>query len=203
MRDNAAPAVAKKLLGFLVALSATATGVGLAVLLMAGVDSTPFSVSEGEHRTFVRTQKLLYSECPILRRPENLPTHRSVIRYVLEAERIYGVDHELLLAVIANESRCHPNALSHKGAVGLMQLHPATARHLGVSEPRLLRNNILAGSKYLSKLLGTFDQNLTLALAAYNAGPATVKRYRGIPPYNETRSYVKRVMKSYRRFTLT
>lgn len=106
----------------------------------------------------------------------------------------------LLHAVIKTESDYQPQARSPRGAQGLMQLMPATARQLGVSNPRDPAQNILAGARYLQQLRQQFNDNLPLALAAYNAGPAAVLRHGNtIPPYAETQAYVPRVMQEYQR----
>jgi soluble lytic murein transglycosylase-like protein len=105
----------------------------------------------------------------------------------------------LLHAVIATESNYNPDAISRKGAVGLMQLMPQTAQRYGVANPRDPAANVLAGARYLKSLLVLFDYDIPLALAAYNAGPAAVMRSgRALPPYAETRRYVPRVMDMYR-----
>jgi soluble lytic murein transglycosylase-like protein len=103
----------------------------------------------------------------------------------------HGVDARLVRAVIEVESRYEPAARSRKGAMGLMQLMPETARQYAVRNPYDPRANIEAGIKHLKSLLSRWD--LSLALAAYNAGEAAVRRFGGIPPYSETRSYVARV----------
>ena len=105
----------------------------------------------------------------------------------------YKVDAALVRAVIHAESAFNSKALSKKGAQGLMQLMPGTAKDLGVTNAFDIQQNIEGGVKYLAGLLKTFDGNIQLATAAYNAGPGAVKRFNGIPPYAETEVYVERV----------
>lgn len=112
----------------------------------------------------------------------------------------YGVDSCLVKAVIHAESGYNPNAVSSKGASGLMQLMPSTAKSLKVADRFNPKDNVEGGVKYLRFLLDTFRGDVSLAIAAYNAGLGKVAKYGGIPPYNETRTYVARVlsyMKSY------
>jgi len=111
-----------------------------------------------------------------------------------------GMDAALLRAVIVVESGFDEQAVSHAGAEGLMQLMPDTANHYGVSDTFDPEQNINAGARHLRELIGRFDNDLELALAAYNAGEGAVERYgRRIPPYDETRRYVPKVMRIYRR----
>jgi soluble lytic murein transglycosylase-like protein len=107
----------------------------------------------------------------------------------------YGVSEELIAAIIEAESGFNPRAVSRRGAQGLMQLMPATAVHLGVGDPFNPRENIDGGVRHLLSLLDRFDNDLPLALAAYNAGERAVINYRGIPPYRQTRQYVKRILR--------
>ena len=105
-----------------------------------------------------------------------------------------GVSPDLVRAVIQAESGFNPHAISRKGAMGLMQLMPATARELGVANPFHPEDNIRGGVTYLAQLLARYGQNVELALAAYNAGPASVERFGNVvPPYRETRDYVKKI----------
>ncbi len=114
-------------------------------------------------------------------------------RHILEAAYLYQIHPDLIRAVIQAESAGDPRALSHKGAQGLMQLMPATASWLRLSDPFDPRQNILGGTCYLRFLLDTFHGDVALALSAYNAGEAAVLRHRGVPPYHETRQYLSRV----------
>jgi len=119
---------------------------------------------------------------------------------VNQAAKKYKVDPALVRAVIHAESSFNPKAVSKHGAQGLMQLMPATAQELGVSNALNAKQNINGGVKYLAQLLKQFDGNTQLATAAYNAGPNAVKKYNGIPPYSETQVYVERVGILHKRY---
>lgn len=119
--------------------------------------------------------------------------------FILPAATKYGVDPNLVAAVIWAESSGDPNAVSSKGARGLMQLMPETAKALGVNKVLDPRENVEGGTRYLRQMLDEQEGDLSRALAAYNAGPTAVKRHGGIPPYRETREYVGRVMRVYER----
>ncbi len=111
----------------------------------------------------------------------------------------YALDPNLVAAVIWAESSGDPKAVSTKGASGLMQLMPGTARDMGVSDVLDPSQNVDGGSRYLRKMLDRHDGDLSLALAAYNAGPEAVRKYGGIPPFLETQNYVGKVMRAYER----
>lgn len=123
-------------------------------------------------------------------------------RLIYREARRYGLSPELVAAVVKAESDFRPKLRSEKNALGLMQIIPDTAQELGMQDPFDPDENIRAGTRYLSYLQRRFSGNLTLALAAYNAGETTVRKYGGVPPYGETREYLRRVSRNsseYRR----
>lgn len=105
----------------------------------------------------------------------------------------HGVEAQLIASVIAVESNFNPRAVSRKQAQGLMQLMPETAARFAVADPFDPAQNIEAGTRYLKELLAKYDQDLRLALAAFNAGPEKVEKYQGVPPYDETQNYIRKV----------
>ena len=113
--------------------------------------------------------------------------------------RIYDVDEELIHAIVRQESCLNEGAHSRVGAIGLMQLMPQTALGLRINDPWNPEHNIQGGIKYIAEMLERFDGNYKLAIAAYNAGPGNVNKYNGIPPFDETRNYVKKVYAEYQR----
>jgi soluble lytic murein transglycosylase-like protein len=120
-------------------------------------------------------------------------------KFIQDAAERYSLDPELIKAIIKIESSFNPFALSEKGAMGLMQLMPETAREMQVSAPYEAEENIMGGSRYLRRMLNLFDGDLLLGLAAYNAGPSKVLENRTIPKIPETEEYVKKVMREYGR----
>jgi hypothetical protein len=115
----------------------------------------------------------------------------------IAAAQRHGIDPAIVLAVVAVESAFQPQAVSPKGAVGLMQLMPSTASSLGVENALDPEQNLDGGARYLGSLLTLYRGDLTRALAAYNAGPGAVARHGGVPPYRETRTYVRKVLDRY------
>lgn len=116
---------------------------------------------------------------------------------VLKAAKKYKIDPAIIMAIIMAESGYNPRAVSKKGAQGLMQLMPRTAKWLGVKNPFNPKDNINGGVKYFKRKLNKFNGDVKLALAAYNAGSRNVQKYRGIPPFRATKIYVKKVLKYY------
>lgn len=119
---------------------------------------------------------------------------------VSSASERNSVSAALVNAVVMAESAGNPSAISSAGAQGLMQLMPGTAASCGISNPFDPAQNVDCGSRYLRGLLARYNNNIELAVAAYNAGPGAVDQYHGVPPYAETRAYVTRVMTAYRNY---
>jgi len=165
---------------------------------MSCIQSPPASVTEPESPP---TKPLELKGVPSIRLPKRGPVALVKIAeleaVVRKYAREHGVDEDLVWAVMRQESGFNPRAVSPKGAMGLMQLMPGTADLMGVTDPFDLEQNIAGGIKYLEKCLTQFNQDVTLALAAYNAGPQNVVKYQGCPPFPETRQYVMAVLETY------
>jgi soluble lytic murein transglycosylase-like protein len=130
----------------------------------------------------------------------NLPNQAAYDPHIKLTCKLYGLDCNLVKAMIRAESGFNPQAVSPKGAMGLMQLMPGTSRDLGVLNPFDPAQNIDGGARYLRMMLDRFGNNTALALAAYNAGPEAVAKHGGIPPFDEPQIYVKTVMDFYDRY---
>jgi hypothetical protein len=162
----------------------TGTGTGEAKQLVVRVDP--------------RTKKLVRTFVSDLKKPQASPKRRTDLAPMVEqAAKTHNLDPLLVDSVIQVESNYNPYAISPKGAEGLMQLMPATARMLGVSNAFDPQQNIEAGVRYLKQLKDLYKGDDRLALAAYNAGPGAVDKYKWVPPYAETQSYVNEVGKRY------
>jgi len=138
----------------------------------------------------IRTKKI--------RKHTNTESDEELSSFIRKTARRYSLDAELIKSIITVESGWNPYAVSRRGAIGLMQLMPDTLRELGVLNPYDPYENIDAGARYLRYLMDRFG-NLRLALAAYNAGPTVVERYQDVPPYRETKQYVKNILFLYKR----
>ena len=163
--------------------------------------AVPYLTEKKTHQDDIKAslKESLGSDLIVLPRTKGMAAklkHRPYASIIKEKSKKYGVRMELVHAVIQAESAYNPRAVSHAGAVGLMQLMPATAKRFGVSDSKNPRQNIDGGVRYLRFLLDYFNNNLKLAVAGYNAGEnAVVKHGSKIPPYRETRQYVTKVMK--------
>ncbi|MFH1822581.1 MAG: lytic transglycosylase domain-containing protein [Patescibacteria group bacterium] len=162
------------------------------VMLAVSVTSETVNVEN------VQVEEQKFQNLQVLGQPEGLTVELDDI--IRRASVEYGVDTPLIKAVIMSESRFDPNAVSHVGASGLMQLMPATASYLGVQDPFDPEENIFAGTRYFSGFMQKYDGNIELALAAYNAGPTRVSEYGGVPPFPQTQSYINKVMGYYIEF---
>lgn len=125
------------------------------------------------------------------------PSKPQLLSMISKIAQKHGVDEKLVKAVIKQESGFNPKAKSHCGAIGLMQLMPATAKGLGVTDPYNPVQNVEGGVRYLKSLLSKYHGNVILTLAAYNAGSGAVDKYDGVPPYKETQNYVKNILANY------
>jgi hypothetical protein len=160
-----------------------------------------------------------YTDAPFVKKPEKIIKEKEVVEkqgsgknetasqssspedygsYVQSVASKYEIEPELIHAVIKTESNGNHRAVSRKGAMGLMQLMPSTASDMNVTNPFNPLENIEGGTKYLKSLLEKFNGDLTLALAAYNAGPKTVEKYGSVPPISETQRYVNKVISLYK-----
>lgn len=192
-------------------------GTPLAVILLLISVTIPDKTAEAVmYRCLSRAGNVLYTNVPTTARCEALSfspssrpnrsasfqnkTSRSYDSWIRSTAARYGIDYALIKAIIHIESGFDHRAVSSKGARGLMQLMPTTARELRVQNSFDPRQNIDGGTRYFRKMLDTFNGNLSLSLAAYNAGPGVVQRVGHVPPIPETREYVRKVLKMYERY---
>lgn len=175
----------------------TTRGLLFAAFTLAGA-GTPWTIQ----RAVGPSVEVTESDFRALPPQENKPEGRFD-RLISEAAERYDVDVDLIRAVIKAESNFNPRARSPVGAEGLMQLMPALQKDFGITDPFDPRQNVMGGVRYLAKLLDMHGGNVALALASYNAGPGNVARYGGIPPFRETRDYVKKITGWYTKATET
>lgn len=174
---------------------------GPKIVLYSATGTTEFDaslVSGFEQEEYVPPQPPAVVAPPATAAPAPVAETRSPRELVDEAARRSGIPAKLLHSVVAAESAYRPDAVSPKGAIGLMQLMPQTAKEYG-ADPMNPAENVAAGTAYLRDLLLRYNGDVPSALAAYNAGPGAVEKYRDIPPYAETRAYVGRVIRSWQR----
>ena len=142
----------------------------------------------------IQKYRLFLKERPVITRRYSTEKYDNLIS---DASERYGVSFPLLKAIIKAESDFDPLVVSKKGATGLMQIMPQNFKSLGIKDPFDPWQNINAGARYFKQMFDRFNGKLSLSLAAYNAGPTAVDRYKTIPPYEETEEYVRRVLKYY------
>ncbi len=167
------------------------------------VSDRPPADDDGSYRLLLKRDTLSHAGHILAKRPISDRAPRRFIQYIRTASHRYEVDPALIEAVIQVESAFDPNAVSSKGATGLMQLMKVTAKQYQVKDRFNPKENIFAGVQHIRHLINRFDGQIPLVLAAYNAGATTVEKYNGIPPYPETRRYVTKVLEYHDHFRNT
>ncbi|MBS6561037.1 MAG: lytic transglycosylase domain-containing protein [Clostridiales bacterium] len=160
---------------------------------MQSIQRTNGDIEQTNQVTSLRQRENITSFEQVLKEKSSGTGKGTLDDYFQEASETYGVPLSLLKAVAKAESDFNPNVVSSAGAVGIMQLMPATAKELGVQNIYDVKENIMGGAKELSGLLKRYDGDLTLTLAGYNAGIGNVQKYGGVPPFQETQNYIKKI----------
>jgi soluble lytic murein transglycosylase-like protein len=178
------------------------TAAGLLIALTAGAASADIYRYKDENGVWHFSDINSDGRYKLYLRYHNNPAQykKDYATEIEQASEKYGIESSLIKAVIDAESSGNHKAVSSKGAQGLMQLMPYTADELSVDDPLDPVDNIFGGTKYLSKLMERFNNNTQLVLAAYNAGPENVEEYNGVPPFEETKNFVKKVMQYYNQY---
>lgn len=169
------------------------TGTSASNLGLTASTSDVASIYNNYRNTYANNAAATETISPVSSAKEKATAYDTIIE---KASETYGIPTKMIKAVIQQESDFNTNATSGAGAQGLMQLMPATAKYLGVTDATNPEQNIMAGTKYLKQMLNQFGDYSTM-LAAYNAGPGNVNKYNGVPPFTETQNYVSKVMANY------
>jgi soluble lytic murein transglycosylase-like protein len=181
--------------GFTIRHRTRETRGGLVRLYLDDEKKTFVDVPAGEVESYSSEPDPVVPLAPVAQ--EAAKPAKSTVQIVGEASEKHGVDSDFIRSVIKQESAGNANAVSRTGARGLMQLMPGTALQLGVTDSFSPEQNVHGGTTYLKELLERYNGDAIKALAAYNAGPGAVDRYKGVPPYRETQQYIKRVVNDY------
>ena len=193
-----------KILSFLFAFvcNAALADVYIDTLQTEEIKITSYALDEHHSVTIEEDAVVDSADITLESKPRSTYSSLPYNHEVVAAAKETSLDPALIHAVIATESKHNPRAQSNKGAFGLMQLMPATARRFNVKDRNDPKQNIVAGAKYLRELLTLYKGDLKLTLAAYNAGPGAVKKYSNhVPPYRETMQYVPKVLKYYQQYS--
>ena len=173
------------------------TGLDIALRRIGTIENKFQSLMTYGSQTDAQFQNILDNTVKLKTGNETPTTKAEIANLIDKYSEAHNLDADFVKAVVQQESGFNPNATSKCGAMGLMQLMPATAKSLGVTNAFNPEQNINGGVKYLKTLLDRFNGNKILALAAYNAGPNAVDKHNGIPPYKETQNYVRNILRNY------